>query len=138
MARVLFVDDDTVEQLFAREILTSRGHQVVCARNGAEALQVYQRDGLHIDIVVTDLAMPTLNGLRLINELIAFDPDALIIAASGSNADQLDLAQDAGVAAIFYKPWDPVRFLTVLEGLVRQDRVRRRAQMTWSPAEAGS
>lgn len=132
MARVLFVDDDKVEQLFAREILSSRGHHVVLADDGAEALEIYRQEGMYIDVVVTDLAMPRLNGLRLISELRRLDPRITILAASGRNADQLDLAEDAGVAAIFYKPWDPARFLQTLEGLVTTTQADGRQLPDWS------
>lgn len=138
MARVLFVDDDKVEQLFAREILSSRGHDVVLAENGEEALEIYQREGMYIDVVVTDLAMPRLNGLRLIAELRSLDPRVIILAASGRNADQLDLAEDAGVAAIFYKPWDPARFLRTLEGLVTRTDAEGRFIPDWSFRKAGT
>lgn len=133
MARVLFVDDDKVEQLFAREILSSRGHDVILAEDGAEALEIYRREGLYIDVVVTDLAMPRLNGLRLIAELRRLDPRVTILAASGRNADQLDLAEDAGVAAVFYKPWDPARFLHTLESLLSTTDVEQgRILPEWS------
>lgn len=111
MATILFVDDDPVEQLYAREILESRGHEVFPAGDGEEALEVYARDGMRIDLVVTDLRMPRLNGLRLVNALREMDPRVTILAASGHNADQLDLAERSGVADVIVKPWDPAHFL---------------------------
>lgn len=132
MARILFVDDDQVEQLFAREVLALRGHEVVCARDGEEALDLYRKEGIYIDAVVTDLAMPRLNGLRLIEALRELDPLVLILAASGRNADQLDLAENAGVSAIFYKPWDPARFLGTLERLLARVAREARTLPDWS------
>ena len=122
MATILFVDDDEIEQLYAREILQARGHDVLLAENGEEALEVYASQGMGIDVVVTDLAMPKFNGLRLVAKLKELDPKVSILAASGRNADQLDLAQDAGVDEVCYKPWDPDRFVSMVEALVAQRR----------------
>ncbi|WP_405283473.1 response regulator [Gaopeijia maritima] len=138
MARILFVDDDQVEQLFAREVLAVHGHEMVCARDGEEALEVYLTEGMYIDAVVTDLAMPRLNGLRLIEALREIDPTVLILAASGRNADQLDLAENAGVSAVFYKPWDPARFLATLEQLLESEAEEARAIPDWSFRKASA
>ncbi|MEQ9568947.1 MAG: response regulator, partial [Longimicrobiales bacterium] len=104
----------------------------------AEALEIYRREGMYIDAVVTDLAMPRLNGLRLISELRALDPRVTILAASGRNADQLDLAEDAGVAAVFYKPWDPSRFLRTLESLLPTTQTDGRPLPEWAFRRASS
>jgi CheY-like chemotaxis protein len=132
VARILFVDDDEVEQLFAREILESRGHEVVCAADGEEALTVYRSEGIYIDVVVTDLAMPRLNGLRLVRELLEIDPRVTVLAASGRNADQLDLAEGSGVAGVFFKPWDPKNFLEKLEALVEERKTEGRTLPAWA------
>lgn len=138
MARILFVDDDQVEQLFAREVLTMHGHEVLIARDGEDALTQYAREAMHIDAVVTDLAMPRLNGLRLIEALRQVDPNVLILAASGRNADQLDLAEDAGVAAIFFKPWDPAQFLNTLDDLLNRWTTEKQTLPDWSFRKASA
>ena len=138
MARILFVDDDELEQLFAREILALGRHEVVQARDGEEALETYRREGLYIDAVETDLAMPRLNGLRLIQELREIDPHVILIAASGQNADQLDLAQGFGVEAVLYKPWDPARFLELLENLIQNRAAEGRRVPSWAARKASA
>ncbi|MBT8338241.1 MAG: response regulator [Gemmatimonadetes bacterium] len=122
MATILFVDDDEIEQLYAREILEARGHEVRLADNGEEALEIYASEGMEIDLVVTDLAMPRLNGLRLVTALKEMDPRVSILASSGRNADQLDLAQRAGVHEVCMKPWDPDHFVETIEAMVRARR----------------
>jgi two-component system response regulator (stage 0 sporulation protein F) len=119
MAKILFVDDDEMERYFAREILEPRGHQVHYAGDGEAALRIFTHED--IDVVVTDLAMPKLNGLRLIKQLRNLDRHVRVIAASGINADQLDMAEDLGALAILQKPWDPRRFLDALEKLLAED-----------------
>lgn len=121
MATILFVDDDEMERYFAREILEPRGHRVLYAGDGESALRVYDQE--EVDVVVTDLAMPRLNGLRLIQKLRERDRHVRIIAASGINADQLDMAEDFGAFTVLQKPWDPKRFLEVLQTLMERDTV---------------
>lgn len=116
MATILFVDDDEMERYFAREILEPRGHRVLYAGDGETALRVFDHED--VDVVVTDLAMPRLNGLRLIQQLRERDRHVRVIAASGINADQLDMAEDFGALAVLQKPWDPKAFLEALERIL--------------------
>lgn len=125
MATILFVDDDEVERIFAREVLEPRGHRVLFAGDGESALEIFRRPGLAIDVVVTDLAMPKLNGLRLIKAIKDFDPHAQVIAASGIAADQLDLAQEYGAVATLTKPWAPKEFIQTLELALNTDLENR-------------
>lgn len=118
MATILFVDDDEMERYFAREVLETRGHRVLYAPDGETAIRVFEQET--VEVVVTDLAMPRLNGLRLIQQLRARDRQVKIIAASGINADQLDMAEDLGAVAVLQKPWDPRAFLELLDRILAQ------------------
>jgi two-component system cell cycle sensor histidine kinase/response regulator CckA len=119
MARVLFVDDDELERTYAQEVLEPRGHEVVFAPDGAAALEIYRNVDARIDVVVTDLKMPRVNGLRLIRELKEWDPRAEIIATSGVNADQLLLAEDYGARILLIKPWHPRDLLAAIDEAAR-------------------
>ncbi len=103
MARILVVDDEEFDRTLSKSILEDAGHELLYAPNGTVALKLFKDQA--VDIVITDLAMPNLNGLRLIQEIRAIDPEALIIAISGVSADQLDLATDFGAAVTLTKPY---------------------------------
>ena len=105
MARILIVDDDESDRLFERAILEDQGHTLLFAKDGEAALKAY-RDS-DIDLVVTDLYMPEVNGLRLIKQLKTMDPAVLIIAASGVAKGQLDRALQLGARKVLAKPLDP-------------------------------
>jgi CheY-like chemotaxis protein len=62
MLKILVDEDNPINQLVATRLLKKRGHQVIVARNGLEALEVLERDW--IDVVLMDLQMPELNGLE--------------------------------------------------------------------------
>ncbi|MFV3131086.1 response regulator [Niveispirillum sp. KHB5.9] len=79
---VLLVDDDTLVNIGTAAMLEDLGHNVVSAHSGAEALEI-MRSGQHIDIVITDHAMPGMTGMELARHLRRMRPDMPIILASG-------------------------------------------------------
>ena len=104
MSRILVVDDDEVARLVVGRALESDGHRVSFAPDGDAALRFL---GLRtFDVVVTDLAMPGLNGLRLIRHIRESGDQIPILAISGQNADQLHLAEEYGANATLVKPVD--------------------------------
>jgi DNA-binding NtrC family response regulator len=82
------------------------------------ALKVYRSNP--IEVVLTDLKMPRLNGLRLIQEIREIDMSAVVVAISGASADQLDLAKDLGAVSTLYKPLDPKQLLEAVEAAAKQ------------------
>jgi CheY-like chemotaxis protein len=111
-ASVLIVDDDESDRLLEKTVLESAGHKVFFAPDGEIALKVYQSNP--IDVVLTDLKMPKLNGLRLIQEIRAIDAQAVVVAISGVSADQLEMARDFGAVSTLFKPIDPKALLAVI------------------------
>jgi len=118
--RVLLVDDDVMARGFFRTLLVDAGHEVVEAADGAEAVRLYRAGG--IDLIVTDIYMPRMNGLDAIVEM---DPKAQgvpVIALSGgrdgTGTDPLDLAESLGVARTFHKPFDYKKFLAAVAELL--------------------
>ena len=66
---VLIVDDEIVQIENLRIGLSSRGHRVYQALNGHEALSLIENDANQIDVVITDYAMPEINGLELLQNI---------------------------------------------------------------------
>ncbi|MGD2122807.1 MAG: response regulator [Gemmatimonadota bacterium] len=124
MARILIVDWEEEERVYLWSVLEKAGHELLFAADGQAALEVWRRT--EVDLVITELYLPELNGLRLIKELIARDPNGLIVAISEISADQLDLAEDYGACHILYKPVDPRTLLAgVTEALENYRPIRR-------------
>ncbi len=113
MAHILVVDDDELERTFSGRVLQAGGHTAAFAKDGQAALEVYGEGG--IDLVITDLAMPRLNGLRLIQRLVEIDGQVRIIAVSGLNRDQLLIAEDYGANELLPKPWGAREMLDAIE-----------------------
>lgn len=84
--RILLVDDDSEVRNVAAAMLEFAGHQVRSADNGVEALRWYEQDPASVDLLITDIKMPEMDGVTLARRIHARDPDLPIILISG-NAD---------------------------------------------------
>lgn len=112
MARILIVDDDEMERVLLRSVLEAQ-HELLFAPNGRVAEDIIEKE--QVDLVVTDLAMPEVNGLRLIRDLRARGEIMPIIAISGAAPEQLDLAQDYGAGIVLFKPIHRQQFLDAVQ-----------------------
>jgi PAS domain S-box-containing protein len=79
---ILTVDDDPLVALNTSSLLEELGHTVYSASSGSRALEILRRVG-HIDLVITDQAMPGLTGSELVSKIRAEKPDLPVILATG-------------------------------------------------------
>ena len=80
--RVLLVDDDILVSMGAADMLLDLGHSATEAQSGAHALKLLESDG-PFDLVVTDYAMPGMNGFELAQRIKATHPRLPIVLATG-------------------------------------------------------
>jgi DNA-binding NtrC family response regulator len=80
---VLVVDDESAIREITKETLEVYGYKVLTAQDGVEALSVYESNKREIDLVLTDMMMPYMDGGVLIRTLQRIDPKIKIIAVSG-------------------------------------------------------
>ncbi|MGD2122444.1 MAG: response regulator [Gemmatimonadota bacterium] len=113
MAKILIVDDEEMDRILLSEILHQAGHEPLFAPNGQVALNIWKR--AKVDLVVTDIVMPELNGLELFEKMREEDPWVRVIAISGVTAKKLNEAASSGALAILTKPVDPEELLTEIE-----------------------
>ena len=105
MARVLIVDDEPTDLAIMKSLVEQLGHEVHLASDGEEAFKKYLRKD--IEVVITDLEMPRVDGVEFIEALQALYPDAKIIAVSGGGPDRLHAAKRAGADVLLSKPVGP-------------------------------
>jgi two-component system cell cycle sensor histidine kinase/response regulator CckA len=86
-ATILLVEDEEAVRAFAARALASRGYKVHEASSGVDALEVMKKAGGAIDLVVSDVVMPELDGPSLLRELRKTRPDLKIIFISGYAED---------------------------------------------------
>lgn len=104
--RVLVVDDDRAVREMAGEMLQERGHSVVLAADGAEALGVLDGRDAHerpFDLMLVDYVMPGMNGVALIQAAQVLHPGLRALLVTG-NAE-LETAESIGPEAVMRKPF---------------------------------
>ena len=119
MARILIVEDDAADNLLLYAIFEGSGHERYFARDGEQAFKAYLRND--IQVVMTDLHMPNVDGLELVESLLALYPEAAIIAVSGKGTELLAQGGELGVLAAFSKPVDPEELLEAVANAVASD-----------------
>ena len=82
---VLVVDDEEAVRGLARSMLSQMGFEVLCARDGVEAVQVVADPSLLVRLVLLDLTMPRMDGEETLNALRAMRPELPVILSSGYN-----------------------------------------------------
>ncbi len=117
---VLLVDDEESIRLAVRTVLAMHNYQVLTATDGVSALGVYSQKGDEIDLVLTDLMMPVMDGLALTRALRRLRPDLPVIVSTG-RAEKGRLAELAsiGVQAVLDKPFATEVLLRTLDQALR-------------------
>ncbi len=104
---ILLVDDEDMIRELARSVLETAGYQVIEARDGSHAVELFQRDHSQIDLVILDLTMPKLSGRDAYRQMAEIDPAACVLFSSGYSSDDLsDLPGTVGLLAKPYRPHD--------------------------------
>jgi CheY-like chemotaxis protein len=86
---VLVVEDSEAVRKLAARILTGVGYRVLTAARGAEALAAYGRSDLRLDMLLTDVVMPDMNGRELAERMKAILPDLTVLYMSGYTDDAI-------------------------------------------------
>jgi len=81
--RILLVEDEDAVRAFASRALSARGYEVLTAGSGVEALELLNGGGPAVDLVISDVVMPEMDGPSLLRELRARDPGMKVIFISG-------------------------------------------------------
>jgi two-component system cell cycle sensor histidine kinase/response regulator CckA len=118
--RVLLVEDEEVVRNFAARALKRQGYKVLEAGSGVEALEVMEKNKGKVDLVVSDVVMPEMDGPTLLKELRKTNPDLKIIFVSGYPNDAFKASLGDEVFAFLPKPFSlPQLAAKVKEELAR-------------------
>lgn len=102
MARILLVDDDPATLDFIGRALSADGHEVLSCADAQEALQ--ELSAVPVDLMLTDLGMPGLDGLGLARRAAKALPSIRILLMSGFASPDLPAAQALPIAGFISKP----------------------------------
>ena len=116
--KIIIVDDFTGVRSIVRESLEKKGYWVLEASSGEEALKYF--DGTQVDLLITDIDMPDMNGAELISKVrdltrYMFTP---VVVLSGVRKERVkDQLEDLNIAAYIQKPFEISHFYKVVERL---------------------
>ena len=112
--RVLLVEDDLELRDSTRRILRNAGYDVRVASDGREALDILAELAFDVEIVVSDVVMPVLNGLELREQMKLFAPQLPIILMTGDSVESDSVEQ-----TILYKPVENHTLISAIEEALR-------------------
>jgi two-component system NtrC family response regulator len=108
METILVVDDEKNYLLVLSAVLEEEGYEVLTAQSGAEALEIQKSSDL--DLILTDMKMPTMDGMELLDNIKALDPDLpVIMMTAHGTIDKAVEAMQKGAYSYILKPFDNER-----------------------------
>jgi len=103
---ILLVDDEEIIRVTGKYMLQQLGYTVLLAKNGKEAVEIYRRQHTNIDLVITDMIMPKMDGREVFAQLKAIDNTCKVIISSGfSKKEHLQELEQKGLTGFINKPF---------------------------------
>ncbi|MEP7053433.1 MAG: sigma-54 dependent transcriptional regulator [Pseudomonadota bacterium] len=130
MGRVLIVDDESAVLFLLREVLEERGHQVLSASSGVEAKALADSGKLEdVELVLTDFAMPELDGLGLMAHLRRQNPELPVVLLTARGSERLAVrAIKEGAFDYLSKPFELEDLEAVVARALETGSLRRQAR----------
>ena len=97
MARILIIEDKPNQRSLYSEELADEGYEVVCAADGPEAMELFKAQ--RPDLIVTDILLPGMTGIEIMERLLAIDPEIPVIIHSAYSSPSRDFM--AGLARAY-------------------------------------
>ena len=115
---ILIVDDEPAIREITKTSLENHNYQAITASDGIEAIALYVENQDKIALVLTDMVMPSMDGLTTIKTLQKINPQVKIIALSGlATTEKVNAAHNAGVKAFLAKPYTTHQLLETIKAV---------------------
>ncbi|WP_320036040.1 EAL domain-containing protein [Halarcobacter sp.] len=117
--KILYIEDDLVVQKSISNILKMIVSTVHCASNGEEAISILEKENYQLDIIITDIRMPKLNGLKLVEHLREKNLEIpVIITTAFNDIEYLKKAIELKIDKFIEKPIDLNSLLKEVEKII--------------------
>jgi two-component system NtrC family response regulator len=122
METILVVDDEKNYLLVLRAVLEDEGYEVLTAQGGQEALEIQKSSDL--DLILTDMKMPAMGGIELLEKIKAMDQDLpVIMMTAHGTVDKAVEAMQKGAYSYILKPFDNERLILYVKKAVAMYQV---------------
>jgi PAS domain S-box-containing protein len=102
---ILFVDDEESVCTVVQALLQELGYTVNIFSSGGQALEAYQKNPSQYDLVITDMTMPGITGMQLVQKILALQPEQPVVLCTGhSELTNREKALASGISAYYEKP----------------------------------
>ncbi len=123
---ILVVDDEEIIRVLLTEILTEEGYQVTCAVDGRQAVDLLKAN--RYDLVITDMVMPGLNGLEVLQAAFRIDPEYPVIMITGYPSVEMAVKLvNLGAADYITKPFNVDLIKVTVAKVLEMKRMRSKA-----------
>src|SRR5262249_30421851 len=123
MSRVLVIDDEASMRFTLEAVLGDAGHEVETADGGADGINAFEARGA--DVVITDLAMPDVDGMKVLASMRVQDPGVPVMMVAAHACARVAVPEmKAGASAYLPKPFDPDEVLLAVTRAVDTRRLR--------------
>ncbi len=122
--RILLLDDEPTVSFALKLLLSSMGYAVLEYNLPKLALSDIAA-GLHVDLLITDLRMPEINGMQVLIKVKESKPDLDVVMISGhANPAEIEQAHKLGVLKFLSKPFSPHEVKAIVEELILAQQSR--------------
>jgi two-component system chemotaxis response regulator CheY len=115
--RILTIDDSKTIRDMLMLTLVEAGFDVIQAVDGQDGLDVLAKEETEVDVIITDINMPRMDGYEVIRNLRrdpAYKSKPILVLTTESDGDKKNLARDAGATGWMVKPFDPDRLVATV------------------------
>jgi DNA-binding response OmpR family regulator len=114
MRKILIIDDDEVQLMLQRSILTAEGYTVYTTADGPQGITLFKTH--RPDLVLLDIGLPSLSGIEVLKEIRHLDDKAKVIVITGyASVESAVLALRTGALDYVRKPYDVKALLKKIE-----------------------
>jgi signal transduction histidine kinase/ActR/RegA family two-component response regulator len=118
---ILLVEDEDAVRLFSARALRNKGYKVIEARSGEAALVIMGQDSEPIDLLITDVVMPEMDGPALVEEIRSRRPDMKVIFISGyAESAFRQQASDGSMLHFLAKPFSLKQLATKVKDVLEE------------------
>lgn len=119
---ILIIDDnETILDIIKQSLLYKSSHDITTMHSGVDGLKEFTENPDKYDLVISDMKMPNVDGIELIQRIKKINPNTKIIGMSGGGVfDYLQLAKEFGADDLIYKPFSVDELIERIDSVIQK------------------